>query len=148
MMSAKTQTLDRVSINSGGGATSRLYYAIGETFNFKSVADNGFSLETGTAGSTGNTGIFYPAAALNEFTSKASVKCYPNPATNLLTVDLSGAEDVSGIALFNEIGLVVKQAKPNGNKAYVNVQHLPSGVYYAVSMNGKKIVGANKIVKQ
>ena len=51
----QAQNLDRITISAGGSSTDEVSYSIGETFNF-ALADGDIVIETGSQGSTGDTG--------------------------------------------------------------------------------------------
>lgn len=141
------QNLDRLSLSSGGASTNEVSYVLGEIFNFTVASDGNIVIETGSLGSEGNTGGI--TDAVKQFAeTETSIKCYPNPADHLLTVDFGDTENVSGVVVLNDLGQVLLQTKPNGTKAFLNVQGLASGCYYVATLNGKKIIGINKIVKK
>jgi len=140
------QNLDHMAFGSGGAVTDNCNFVIGEIFNFTMASDGDIVIETGSLGSDDNTGGSFPDI-VGQF-AETTIKCYPNPAHHLLTVDLGGAENIDGVVVLNELGQMVLQAKPNGAKAYLNVQGLAVGNYYVTTLQGKKVTGINKIVKQ
>lgn len=75
--------------------------------------------------------------------SNSSFVVYPNPATNLVKVDLKNA-DVKEIAVLNLAGQVVTKAKTSN----VNVAALPAGVYVVKVLDSKGATHTSKIVKK
>lgn len=145
---SKAQNLDRMSLSSGGGAVDNLNYVLGETFNFTLATGGNIVIETGSLASDENTGIELPDK-LGEFvTDNSQISCYPNPVHHLLIVDFNGVEGATGVIVLNELGQAVMQARPNGEKAYLNVCSLSSGGYFLMTLSGNKVLGINKIVKQ
>lgn len=72
---------------------------------------------------------------VNEVASFGSVSAYPNPASDLLNVDLNlNNSDNVNITLFNAIGQSVlaenRELRAGSNKVQLNTSALASGVYY------------------
>jgi hypothetical protein len=79
-----SQNLDRISISSGGSSTDEVNYVIGEIFNF-SLADGAtIILETGTLGSTDNSGGNNNFVKIDEVAKISKIACYPNPAKDVI----------------------------------------------------------------
>lgn len=75
--------------------------------------------------------------------SASSFVVYPNPATNLVKVDLKNA-DVKEMAVLNLAGQVVATSKTKN----VNVSALPAGVYVVKVIDSKGATHTSKIVKK
>ena len=144
----KAQNLDRLSLSSGGAASDNINYVLGETFNFTLASGGDIIIETGTLGSDDNTGIEFVDRLEELAKESSSIKCYPNPAHHLLTVDFNSVEGANNVVVLNELGQVVMQTKPNGERVYLNVRSLSSGIYFVMTLCGNKVLGTNKIVKQ
>jgi len=90
-----------------------------------------------------------PAAlpALSSREEKSVV--YPNPATNDINIVFDENADVKNIALYNVIGKVMNVYKVSGNSANLNIENLPSGIYFVklYSANGSVVV-TRKFTKQ
>ncbi|MBK9321269.1 MAG: T9SS type A sorting domain-containing protein [Bacteroidetes bacterium] len=58
---------------------------------------------------------------------------YPNPANNVLNIDLNGRpEQENIITLFNAYGQIVFSTRVyTSEKVSINISHLPSGMYLA-----------------
>ena len=70
---------------------------------------------------------------------------YPNPISDYFTIIYT--ERISTVELFNTIGQSVYIAHPNALKTTLNVNFLPSGVYYIeIKANNKK--GLLKVIKK
>ena len=146
---ANAQNLDRMSLSSGGAAGDNVNYVLGETFNFTMATDgsDGISLESGSLSSDENTGGDIPTILQEVSEMPSSIECYPNPVTDILTVDFNGTEGVTGVAVFNALGQMVLQTSANGEKAYLNVKSLPAGSYFVSVLNGKDVIAVKKVVK-
>jgi hypothetical protein len=83
----------------------------------------------------------------NQKKKNNNVTIYPNPATNNITIELSGAVKESTVSIFNIEGqqLITRQiTKP---KTQVDISTLPSGVYF-VRLTNNKTVEVGKFVKE
>jgi len=78
------------------------------------------------------------------------VTMYPNPATTALNVVFDGNADIKNIAVFNIIGKQVNMFKVGSStSASLNVENLPSGIYFVRLMNGNgEVVATRKFTKQ
>lgn len=79
----------------------------------------------------------------------AEVVLYPNPATNELNVVYGEASDVKTIAIYSIIGKVMSVYKVGETSANLNLENIPSGVYFVRLMNshGDAVV-TRKFTKQ
>lgn len=70
----------------------------------------------------------------------ASIKCYPNPATNTIFVE-GITSQVNHIVLFNLFGQAIKPSYTfDGNKCTINVSALSAGTYFVYAVeNGKEL---------
>ncbi len=146
---ANAQNLDRMSLSSGGAAGDNVNYVLGETFNFTMAigGSDGISLESGSLSSEENTGGDIPTILQEASEMPSLIECYPNPVSDILTVDFNGTEGVTGVAVFNALGQVVLQTSANSTKAYLNVKSLPAGSYFVSVLNGKDVIAVKKIIK-
>ena len=146
---ANAQNLDRMSLSSGGAAGDNVNYVLGETFNFTMATggSDGISLESGSLSSEENTGGDIPTILQNASELPSQIECYPNPVSDILTVDFNGTEGVTGVAVFNALGQMVLQTPANSEKAYLNVKALPVGSYFVSVLNGKDVIAVKKIIK-
>lgn len=65
-----------------------------------------------------------------------TVRIYPNPATNLITVESS--QPLQSIAIYNMAGKVVASHETGEKVVHLNVAHLPKGLY-VISVDGKEM---------
>ena len=77
------------------------------------------------------------------------VVLYPNPASNEVNVIYDMSADVKNIAVYNIIGKMMNVYKVTGNSANLNLENLPSGIYFVklYSSNGG-VVATRKFTKQ
>lgn len=143
------QTLDRISMSTGGATCYNISYVLGEVFNFTMTSEGNITIETGSMSSTQNTGGDIPTIILDQLASAQSqIECYPNPVSDLLTVNFNGVEGVTDVVVFNGVGQVMLCVKPTGDKSYLAMQNLTPGTYFVTCLNGKNVIAVNKIVKE
>lgn len=76
-----------------------------------------------------------------------TVKVYPNPVTNSLTIDYSNLNINADITLYNQLGQQVLKAQVNSTTNTIDVSRLAPGLYHLqVSQNNSKT--RFKIIKQ
>ncbi|MCW3123886.1 MAG: hypothetical protein JWQ38_3378 [Flavipsychrobacter sp.] len=78
-----------------------------------------------------------------------NIAMYPNPATSDLNVVFDATADVKNIAVYNIIGKVMSVYKVTGNSANLNIENIPSGIYFVKLYNGSgNAVVTRKFTKQ
>lgn len=75
-----------------------------------------------------------------------SLKCYPNPATDALTVELTG-NVISQIRIFSASGSLINSANPLTTKAKVNTADFSSGIYLIHITDSDGNIYTRRIVK-
>ena len=70
-----------------------------------------------------------------------SLKYYPNPVNNILTVTYS--EDITGLKLYNMVGQELMNKKVNSTETKLDMSHLPAGSYLLEVSSGAQ----SKMVK-
>jgi len=73
---------------------------------------------------------------------------YPNPTSDILNIKSTNLKANSNIEITNAYGQVVLSEKGTTGNAKVNMQHLPSGIYFAKITNANGVVEINKVVKR
>jgi len=74
---------------------------------------------------------------------------YPNPANNELNVVYDASADIKNIAVYNIIGKVMTVYKVTGSNANLNIENIPSGVYFVRLYNDQgNVVVTRKFTKQ
>lgn len=71
-----------------------------------------------------------PAVSANKFDIE-NFKCYPNPATNQITIE--GVTQGENIEIINITGIKVKEFKAISNRQEINIEDLNSGIYFVKS---------------
>jgi len=90
-----------------------------------------------------------PAAVPNVTSGANDVLLYPNPANNELNVVFDGNADVKNIAVYNIIGKVLTVYKVTGSSANLNIENIPSGIYFVRLYNSQgNVVVTRKFTKQ
>ncbi len=93
---------------------------------------------------------YFPVVAV-EFSQTGAISVYPNPVRESLNMTVTGAkDDAAEVSIFSlSSGQIVYSAQTylNGNKAEIDVQNLPKGMYNVVLTTGRKAFNT-KFVKQ
>ncbi len=145
-----SQNLDRISLSSGGSSTDQVNYVLGETFNFTVADGANIVIETGTLGSTDNSGGDNNFTVVKEIAETKPLQCYPNPATDFINIVTN--QSLSGKTIFTIYdisGKVIKmQSLENSEIQTMNVSNLSVGTYFiSVSDNKLQFLGSLKFIK-
>lgn len=145
----KAQTLDRISVSSGGITNGSLAAVIGEAIVFK-LSDGAVSVSSGSLSDTSNTSL-YSSTTIDTSTSIESmdvseISIYPVPVDQWLIVESS-----------DHSSLVVRILSTNGSVAFertvrsgspFDISHLSSGGYVLfVGNEAGRILNTSQIVK-
>jgi len=76
------------------------------------------------------------------------VQVYPNPANNVVNVNLSAVKGKSDVSIYDVNGRQVLRREVNAVNAQLDISTLPTGVYIIKVKNGLKEVSTTKIIKQ
>jgi len=76
----------------------------------------------------------------------SKVKIYPNPVTDILTIE-SGSQDITNCILYDLSGRVVQQTQISG-RLTIDVSWLNSGFYLLEVRKSKEIVYSGKLIKK
>jgi len=111
------------------------------------TVDTGYAVGVGgTILKTVNGGGF-PVGS-NAISSKSStLKIYPNPASECITIETSAILTPSTIAILNLHGQQIIIRQITEHKTQINISELPSGVYF-VRLKNEKTVSFWKFIKQ
>jgi len=79
----------------------------------------------------------------------SDVLLYPNPASDELNIIYDANADIKTIAVYNIIGKMMAVYKVNGPSANLNLESMPSGIYFVrlANPNGQ-VVATKKFTKQ
>lgn len=143
----------QVAISQAGGTTSEsisrtvnpgTYYAQVYGYNGANSTTNCYTLrvQLGTA-SRGN-GLITSEAQKDV----QKVVVYPNPANNIVTIQLPGFKGKSDLSMFDVNGHVVLQREVTAVNTQLDISSLPPGVYIIRIKNGVTEVNMTKIIKQ
>jgi len=119
----------RVSLKSGSQPTPCEIFTGGEVEDYVITV------------SAGKSGIIADAEA-----GLPTLKLYPNPASNLLNIQLTEVQDQARYAIYNFQGQLVLMQNINDAVTQVNLQSLNAGMYFVVVYNGD-LLFREKIVK-
>jgi hypothetical protein len=142
---------------------------VSATYNYETAGN--FNLALSNVPNTAVSGCYYLTVAItdpaslytknvtfmicNTVTAIPNVKSnddlllYPNPATNDLNVVYDANSDVKSAAIYNIIGKVMITFKVSGNSANLNLENIPSGIYFLrlINSHGDPVV-TRKFTKQ
>ncbi len=91
----------------------------------------------------------YPTSIGNVKRAEDEVTLYPNPARNNVNVVFDASLGVKNVAIYNLIGKAVKIYKVSGNSAKLDINDIPSGIYFVRLINGQgQIVATRKFTHQ
>ncbi len=77
------------------------------------------------------------------------VVLYPNPAHDEVNVVYDANADIKNIAVYNIIGKLMSVYKVNGPSANLNLENIPSGIYFVQLVNSRgNVVVTKKFTKQ
>jgi hypothetical protein len=79
--------------------------------------------------------------------SSSDVVIYPNPFNNFITIDIKDASknNFYEVKIFNNIGQEIVVTNIIQKSQTIDTQNLPSGIYFYVISNSKKIIKSGKI---
>jgi photosystem II stability/assembly factor-like uncharacterized protein len=104
------------------------------------VGDSGVILKT-TNGGGSTTGIANQTQIVN------SLKIYPNPASDKITVEISSNPSKSELSILNINGQELITGQITESRTQLDISNLSEGVYF-VRLTGEKTVQLGKFVKQ
>jgi len=89
-----------------------------------------------------------PPVGINEKQQTKSLKIYPNPATENITIEQLGSGIIMNgtILIYGMDGQELISQQVNGSKVELNVGSLPKGLYFVRLMNSEK-TGFGKFIK-
>jgi PKD repeat protein len=118
------QTRMRVSMKYNSAATSCQQFTNGE------VEDYTVSLTAPLAPVVNLTEGSKPETAAVSKAKILSLDLYPNPASNLLNVVMTGASETVNIKVYNALGQIIKDFNVKNSKATINLSNYKKGMYY------------------
>ncbi len=96
--------------------------------------------------------VHYPATINNIIPIKYTVNLYPNPATDIINIDLSDFKTLHNISieLIDMTGkTIIQQKVPNGTTIpTLNIQNIATGTYNVVILSGNNRLSWSMVVKQ
>jgi hypothetical protein len=156
LFTATTHTING-NVN-GYGKIATLHYKIKSTL----ATDNVLSLSIAQANQSNASGAITPLTAgsatlmaigasvgINELTDGSYLSILPNPANDILAIELNTTNDINAtIEISNTLGQVVLSSSLKNNKEVLNITHLSNGVYFVKVLSINKQIGFKKIVVQ
>ncbi|MGD0711701.1 MAG: CARDB domain-containing protein [Bacteroidales bacterium] len=147
---APTSTAMTTTIISQPNDTNTTYIQGGQSFT---VSSNGVYYIGFHCNSAANEWTLYlddinitDITGITEHPANNTISIYPNPAKNMLNV--SSAEKMNTIKLFNTNGEIVMNMTINNTSAIINTSALAEGVYYLRIETAKGITSKNVIIQK
>ena len=146
------QNLDRVSLNSGGLVSNKMYVVIGELFVFNIENHEGQSLEAGSLASLSNTGgIKLQATEVTAAKPQHKVLCYPNPVKEQLMFSVDQVKNtLLVIHVIDMSGSIIIQARTDSpENTKLDVSTLKPGQYILKLKTSNNLdIASFKFIKQ
>jgi hypothetical protein len=91
----------------------------------------------------------WPTGISNVTRTDDDVVVFPNPARNTVNVIFEANLGVKNITIYNLIGKAISVYKVNGTSAKLDIENIPSGIYFIRLINGQgQIVATRKFTHQ
>jgi uncharacterized delta-60 repeat protein len=78
--------------------------------------------------------------------NSSNISIYPNPATNLITLEIGLVDDYI-VEIVSPDGKLILKEKQNGSSFHINIENLERGMYF-LKLSGKNIFQTSKLIKQ
>ncbi len=126
------------------------YYGLGGPYFSETSVDYGSESRTLLYYQIGSEtwGIPLLLSGLNSEVNEPKVAIYPNPANNRITVDIESVESNGSIEIFNIIGVKLINEKLISGQTSVDLNRIPSGVYFYQIKSGNEVLKNGKFVKE
>lgn len=146
------QSLDRVTMSSGGLVNDKMNVVIGELFVFTLNNSAEVTLETGSQGSIANTGgINLQATEITSATAQHKVLCYPNPVKEHLTFSVDNMKiNPVFIYIVDITGKIIIQTRSDSpENVKLDVSDLKPGQYFLeLKTSNNMEIPSFKFIKQ
>ena len=146
-ISISAQTIDRQVFATAGNSVSninhKIAFTVGEpiigTIQNNTVINQGF-----LAAASSSTTL-----AVDEQLLSTTIKVYPNPVTEKLSIDLNGVSGDAKVMIYSNTGQLLKTDKLNAQNNTINVDHLQNGLYLVnLHFSDYKTIKTFKIIKK
>jgi hypothetical protein len=135
----------QVTISEAGGTSS-------ESITRTVAAGTYYAQVYGYSGATSATSCYtlrvQLGTASRETDVVSSAVIFPNPANNVVNINLTGVKGKSDVSVFDVNGRVVLRREVNSANTQLDISALLPGVYIIRIKNGVKEVNMTKIIKQ
>ena len=83
---------------------------------------------------------------VNELSNGTSVSVYPNPANDVLNINIGSLKENTKIKIYNALGELVLTESLITQNSLLKTHHLQSGIYFYSILVGEKTIKTDKIV--
>lgn len=108
---------------------------------FRCFSDNQINLHTSSVACDYITGI-------KTLDNSGSNITFNNPVTDILVIKLDTDEQIEDVGIFDQLGKMVKHAIATEKEIQINVQDLPSGIYFLHLKVANKLISKKLVVQK
>jgi hypothetical protein len=128
-------------------ASGNLYVA--GLFRSPTLTFGSYTLTNAGAGTTSDMFLakLGNSAGINESRNSSNISVFPNPATDIITIEITGIFKASYLSIMNIEGQQVITRQIKEPQTQLDISNLPSGVYF-VKLTNDKTVKVGKMIKQ
>ncbi|HEY3371172.1 MAG TPA: alpha/beta hydrolase-fold protein [Prolixibacteraceae bacterium] len=80
-------------------------------------------------------------------TDQSTLKCYPNPSTGKITIEIIGQTNIQSLSVLDHNGQQIRTCKITQPGITLDISTLPNGVYF-IKVTGEKGIQVKKFIKQ
>jgi hypothetical protein len=125
-----------------------------DSLTILAVASGAFSVTNllGGQGQPGSTlyvddlSVEYPLGIQQVLLPEVAVNTYPDPASDMLTIELSTKVNNGLLQVYNLQGKMMEKINLSDTKTTVSISHLSTGTYYYKLTNGKEVINTGSFV--
>ena len=90
---------------------------------------------------------FYVVTAIKNPKTEVSITAFPNPTTDLITVNLGDSNNNNLIILTDPSGKILQQKETNNKQELLNLSDYTKGIYFLTIKQENKLIQSFKIIK-
>ncbi len=109
---------------------------------------NSFGVVYDTVQISYSLGGFSCNLSAEEYENEIEYSVYPNPASDVLTINIGQSNNTSSISIYNLVGEEVSTMVLNNGNNFLDVSALSSGVYFYAIKSNNTVIETKKLVIQ
>lgn len=87
-------------------------------------------------------------SGLQQLSISSEFRIYPNPTSDIFTIDMSNITNPSKLEIYNAIGQLVISTELNSYSTKVNIDQMPKGIYTVRVKEGNAVIKTTKLIKE